>query len=69
MAKKYEFANEREEPLVTFRRFGGPIHLSAITEITPAGQLLPELSWLVALGWYLVVKMHDDAGTAAAAAG
>lgn len=65
----YEFMNEVDEPLVRFRKVGGVLHLSSTVEILPAAAALPELPWLVALGWYLAVKMHDDAaGTAASVA-
>jgi hypothetical protein len=62
----YEFKNESEESLVRFVRVRGAFHLSSNVEITPAGGRLPELPWLVALGWYLVVKMVDDSSGAAA---
>jgi hypothetical protein len=66
----YEFKNEAGESLVQFRRIGGPFHLSSQVEVRPAAASLVELPWLVALGWYLAIKMHDDAaGGAAAAAG
>jgi hypothetical protein len=63
---KFEFTNETEEPLVRFQKLG-VVHLSAMVEITRAGVKLRELPWLVALGMYLIVKMQDDAGCAAAA--
>ena len=66
-ATSYEFKNDQDEPLARFTRITGVIHLSSKVEITPAGARLAELPWLVALGWYLAVKMHDDAGAGAAA--
>jgi hypothetical protein len=58
------------EPLIRFHRFGGPFHLSSMVQILPRAAALPELPWLVALGWYIVVRLqHDSAGAAAAAAG
>jgi len=66
---KYQFTDDRDEPVVQFTRVGGVIHLSSTVLVTPAGAKLEELPWLVALGWYLSIKMHDDsAGGAAAAA-
>lgn len=66
---KFQFANDRDEPVVQFTRVGGLIRLSSMVSVTPAGAKLEELPWLVALGWYLAIKMHDDsAGGAAAAA-
>ena len=44
------------------------MHFSSKVELQPAGAKLAELPWLVALGWYLVVKMQDETGAAAAAA-
>jgi len=67
----YQFTGAKDEPLLRFTRVGGLIHLSSSVLVTPAGAKLDELPWLVALGWYLVIKMRDDssAGAAAAAAG
>lgn len=65
----FEFQGIDDQPLVRFRKVGGMFHLSCKVEIEPAGARLEELPWLVALGWYLAIKMHDDsAGGAAAAA-
>ncbi len=66
---KFEFSSEAGEPLVRFRKLGGVIHLSSKMEVLPAAAAMPQLPWLVALGWYLAVKMHDDATAGAAAAG
>jgi hypothetical protein len=65
----YEFQDETGIALVSYRRISGLLHLSAFMEISENGARLPELPWLVSLGWYLAVKMHDDAAMAAAAAG
>ena len=65
---RYEFLDQAEHPLVRFSRIGGAFHRSAQVEVAPAAAQLPELSWIVALGWYLAVKMHDDAAGAAAGA-
>jgi hypothetical protein len=65
---RYEFKNENDDPLVRFVRIRGALHLSSTVEVTPAGAHLPELPWLVVLGWYLSITMHDDASGAAAAA-
>jgi len=64
----YQFSNEQDETLVRFTKVGGVFHLSSRVEIHPAGARLAALPWLVALGWYLAVKMHDDAAGGAAAA-
>jgi hypothetical protein len=64
----YDFKNEKEEVLVRFTRIRGVVHFSCKVEIEPAGAKLTELPWLVAFGWYLVVKMQDESSGAAAAA-
>lgn len=63
---RYEFIDENDEPLVRYQ-LHGMFHMSAVVEILPAGQDLPELPWLVILGWYLAIMMHQDAAAAAAA--
>ena len=65
---KYEFQDAEEQPLVRFIRIAGPFHLSAQVEIARSARELAELPWIVALGWYLAVKMRDDAGAGAAVA-
>jgi len=64
----FEFQTESENPLVRFRKVGGMFHLSCKVGIDSAAARLAELPWIVALGWYLAVKMHDDAAGAAAGA-
>ena len=61
------FQTESGEPLITFRS-GGVVHLSAELELEPAAWKMPELPWMVMLGWYLCVMMKQDSGAAAAAA-
>ncbi len=63
----YAFKAETGAPLVRYRKIGGPFHLSSFTEVV-AGTT-PELPWLPGLGWYLAIKMNDDAAAGAAAAG
>ena len=62
----FEFTTEQGESLVRFRRICGVIHLSASVHILPAALDVPELPWLVTLGWYVTVQMHRDAGAVAA---
>lgn len=64
---KLEFREETEATLIRFES-GGVIHLSARVEIDPRAVTLPELPWLLMLGWYLIVMSHRDSGAAAAAA-
>ena len=68
---KYAFRSEDEVALVHFERIRGAFHLAAQMTIEPAAAAWPELAWLGGFGWYLAIKMHDDAagGAAAAAAG
>ncbi len=66
---KYEFRDAHDEPLVKYRKVTGLAHFSSWMEITAAGAALAELPWLATLGWYLAVKMRDDALSGAAAAG
>jgi hypothetical protein len=64
----FDFIDERDQPLVRYRKVGGMFHLSSLVEITPQGAGLELLPWLVPFGWYLAIKMRDDASGAAAAA-
>jgi hypothetical protein len=63
----YQFTDANDQPLVQFTHVGGTFHLSCDVQVEPAGVKLAELPWLVALGLYLLVKMRDEAGSAAAA--
>ena len=56
----YAFTDERDQPLVSYRRIGGTTALSSAVEVGPAGATLPELPWVVLLGWYVAVMMHAD---------
>lgn len=64
----FEFRSDRDEPLIRFHKIRGVIFFGSKVEIIPPADSLAELPWLVPLGWYLTVKMHDDAGGMAAAA-
>lgn len=57
---QFGFTNEAGHPVVSYRRIGGMTGLSAAVEIEPAGADLPELPWLVLLGWYVAVMLHQD---------
>ncbi len=65
---QYEFKNAAGENLFRYRNIGGVLHASSAVEIEPAAASVPELPWMVLLGWYLVVMMQSDSGAAAAAA-
>jgi hypothetical protein len=60
-----EFKTEAGQTLVQFKP-GGLVHLSAKVEIEPTAAGLPELPWLVMLGWYLIVMMYMDSAAVAA---
>ena len=64
----FTLTSESGEALVRYRRIGGLLTLSAAVEITPAGASVPELPWLVMLGWYLVVQLHNDSAAAGSTA-
>ena len=57
---RYQIKTDGDSPLVTFQREGA-LHLSASVEIHDAARKLPELPWLVMLGWYLMVMQQMDA--------
>jgi hypothetical protein len=67
-ATQYEFKTEMGDALISYREIGGMLHMGAVTEIHPPAKALPELPWMVLLGWYLTVMMHMDSAAAAAAA-
>lgn len=64
---EFEFASEAGASLVQYLQIGGLLHLSARVLIQPAAADLAELPWLVALGCYLIVMLHQDSAAAAAA--
>lgn len=61
-----EFRDRAEEVLFSHRKIGGFIHLSSNVEIYSVALSIPELPWMVMLGWYLTILMHHDAAVAAA---
>ena len=64
----FEFQDELGGTLIKFKR-GGLIHLSATVDVERNAVSLPELPWVVMLGWYLTVMMHMDSAAAAGAVG
>lgn len=64
---KLELTDEAGSPLLTFRKIGGFLRLSAEMEISPEATLLPELPWLTLFGWYLIVLKYRERAAAAAA--
>jgi hypothetical protein len=62
---KLEINTESGETLIEYKS-GGFLHLSATVEIQPNAVSMPELPWIVMLGWYLIVMMNTDAAVIAA---
>ena len=62
---KFGFTNESGEVLIEFKT-GGLLHLSATVAIGPSAAKMPELPWMVMLGFYLVVMMRSDAAAMSA---
>ncbi len=62
----YDFRTPAGETLFTYRNIGGVLHASALVEIQPPAADVAELPWMVILGWYLVLMMRSDSGSAAA---
>lgn len=62
-----EFQDELGGTLIKFKT-SGLLHLSAKVNVEPNAVSLPELPWVVMLGWYLTVMMHMDSATAVAGA-
>jgi len=64
---QFEFRTEQGEQLIQYTKIGGFFHSSAQVLILPAAIAIPELPWMVILGWYLAILMQQDAAAAAAA--
>ena len=62
----YTFASPTDEVLVRYHGLMGMPFTKARVRIEPAGAALPELSWLVPLGFYLALMMQFDASAAGA---
>ena len=65
---KLEFQDTSENPMIELKT-AGLVHLSATVEIQPAAHQMPELPWIVMLGWYLAIMMMSDSAGATGAAG
>lgn len=64
---RYEFKTEGGDSLVSFVKIEGLLHLSAEVELHPLARTVPEMPWVVMLGWYLTVMMFMDSASASAA--
>jgi len=60
---QYEFKTEAGESLIHYRN-RGLFGSSAEVTILPKAQEVPELPWMVMLGWYLIVMMQNDSAAA-----
>jgi|RhiMethySRZTD1v2_1073278.scaffolds.fasta_scaffold16088_12 hypothetical protein len=63
---KYEFVGAGDEVLLTYHTHRS-FKLSGEMQILPPARNLPELPWLVMLGWYLAVMMYRDDSAAVVA--
>ncbi len=57
---RYGFTTEAGEPLISYTKIRGMLHMSSETEIHPLARDIPELPWMVMLGWYLTIMMDVD---------
>jgi hypothetical protein len=58
---RYDFRTETEQTLFRYARMGGLLHKSASVVMEHQSEHIPELPWMVILGFYLVVMMDLDA--------
>jgi hypothetical protein len=65
-ATRYQLLTEAGGPLVTFSHIGGLLRLSGNVVVHEAARSMPELPWLVLLGWYQAVLMYRDSAVAVA---
>ena len=61
---KLEFRTENGEPLIHYQNIGF-VRPSAKVTIYENAEAVPELSWMVPLGWYLILMMQSDSSSAA----
>ena len=66
-ATQYEFKTETGDSLIRYRKIGGFLHMSSAVEIDPLAKNLPEMPWMVMLGWYLTLMMYADSAVIVAA--
>jgi len=64
---QYEFQTEAGDSLIHYRN-RGLFRSSAEVTIFPKAQELPELPWMVMLGWYLIIMIQNDSADAAVVA-
>ena len=61
---QYEFTTQTGESLIHYRNHG-VFRTSAEVTILPPAREVPELPWMVMLGWYLILMMQSDETVAA----
>jgi hypothetical protein len=61
---RHAFSTEAGEELIRYQR-RLLLKMASDVQILPAAAALPELPWLVCLGWYLAVMMEADSGVGA----
>ena len=64
---QFYITTEDDQNLVSFTSIRGMFHYSCDMEIHSLARGLPELPWLVPLGWYLIMMQFRDSAAAAAA--
>ena len=57
---KFEFSDESGETLIQFKA-DGLLHHSSYVTVGPGAANMPDMPWMVMLGWYIVVMMRRDA--------
>ena len=65
---QYEFKRETGEPLISYKRIRGALHMSSLVEIHGLSKEIVEMPWLVPLGWYLTIMLHMDTAAGVIAA-
>jgi hypothetical protein len=60
---QFDIKADTGEPLIHFGS-GGLMRLSAVVTMEPQAASVPELPWMVMLGWYLMVMMHMESASA-----
>jgi len=66
-ATRYDFKTGIGDSLIRYRKVGGFLHMSSAVEIDPLARSMPEMQWMVMLGWYLTLMMYSDSAAVAAA--
>lgn len=65
-ATRYDFTTEAGEPMISYTKIKGMLHMSSETVIHPIARDVPEVPWMVMLGWYLTIMMYVDSSVMAA---